>query len=84
MTTELRGGFGVAGSEIISKNMAVEGKDSAILKSKIPGKRFTQYSVFVIFMFSIHAFDSYTEKLEDEIITFINSVARIVHDKITR
>ena len=80
ITTLLRVGFGVAGAEIISKNMAVEGKDSAVLNPMIPGRR-----IYAIFGFcDIHAFDLCTEQLEDEIMTFINSVARIVHDEVTR
>jgi hypothetical protein len=80
ITALLRVGFGVAGAEIISKNMAFEGEGSAVLDPMIPGKR-----VYAIFGFChIHAFDLCTERLEDEIMTFINSVARIVHDEVTR
>ena len=32
----------------------------------------------------IHAFDLCTERLEDEIMTFVNNVARIVHNEVTR
>ncbi len=80
ITALLRVGFGVAGAEIISKNMSVEGEGSAVLEPMLPGKR-----IYAIFGFShIHAFDLCTEKLEDEIMIFINSVARIVHDEVTR
>eukprot|EP00563_Minutocellus_polymorphus_P005988 CAMPEP_0181030934 /NCGR_PEP_ID=MMETSP1070-20121207/5976_1 /TAXON_ID=265543 /ORGANISM="Minutocellus polymorphus, Strain NH13" /LENGTH=909 /DNA_ID=CAMNT_0023108303 /DNA_START=170 /DNA_END=2896 /DNA_ORIENTATION=- len=81
ITALLRVGFGVAGADIISTNMAVgEGEGSAVLEPMIPGKR-----VYAIFGFTdIHAFDYCTEKLEDEIMTFVNSVARIVHDEVTR
>lgn len=80
ITALLRIGFGVAGAEIISKNMAVEGEGSSVLDPMIPGKR-----VYAIFGFThIHEFDLCTERLEDEIMTFINSVARIVHDEVTR
>jgi len=79
ITTLLRVGFGVAGAEIISKNMSMEGEGSAI-DPMIPGKR-----VYAIFGFcDIHAFDLCTEKLEDEIMTFLNTIARIVHDEVTR
>lgn len=78
ITALLRVGFGVAGADIISTNMAVEG--SAVLEPMLPGKR-----VYAIFGFcDIHEFDLCTEKLEDEIMTFVNSVARIVHDEVTR
>lgn len=80
ITALLRVGFGVAGADIISTNMAVEGEGSAVLEPMLPGKR-----VYAIFGFcDIHAFDLCTEKLEDEIMTFVNSVARIVHEEVTR
>lgn len=81
ITALLRVGFGVAGADIISTCMAVEGEGSgAVLDPMIPGKR-----VYAIFGFTdIHAFDFCTEKLEDEIMTFVNSVARIVHEEVTR
>ena len=80
ITALLRIGFGVAGAEIISTNMAVEGESSNVLEPMIPGKR-----VYAIFGFcDIHAFDLCTERLEDEIMTFVNSVARIVHHEVTR
>jgi class 3 adenylate cyclase len=80
ITALLRIGFGVAGAEIISSNMAVEGKGSACLNPMIPGRR-----VYALFGFcDIHSFDRVTEILEDEIMTFINSVAGIVHDQVAR
>jgi len=80
ITALLRVGFGVAGAEIISSNMAVEGGGSASLNPMIPGRR-----VYALFGFcDILSFDLCTEKLEDEIMTFVNSVARIVHDEVTR
>ncbi len=80
ITSLLRIGFGVAGAEIISSNMAVQGTGSNVLVTMVPGKR-----VYAIFGFcDIHAFDHCTEKLEDEIMTFVNIVARIVHEEVTR
>lgn len=80
ITALLRIGFGVAGAEIISSNMAVEGGGSTCLNPMIPGRR-----VWALFGFcDIMSFDLCTEKLEDEIMTFVNSVARIVHDEVTR
>jgi len=80
ITALLRIGFGVAGAEIISSNMAVEGGGSACLNPMIPGKR-----VYALFGFcDILSFDLCTEKLEDEIMTFVNSIARIVHDEVVR
>lgn len=80
ITTLLRVGFGEAGAEIISKNMSMEGEGSSMLDPMIPGKR-----IYAIFGFcDIHAFDLCTGKLEDEIMTFLNTIARIVHDEVTR
>jgi len=80
ITAILRVGFGVAGAEIISSNMAVEGGGSAVLNPMIPGKR-----VYSLFGFcDILSFDKCTEMLEDEIMTFVNSIARIVHGEVSR
>jgi len=81
ITALLRIGFGEAGAEIISKNMSVEsGEHNSGLDPMIPGKR-----MYAIFGFcDIHEFDMCTEVLEDEIMTFVNSVARIVHEQVTR
>jgi hypothetical protein len=80
ITALLRIGFGVAGAEIISSNMAVGDNGSACLNPMIPGKR-----VYALFGFcDIHSFDKVTEILEDEIMTFINGVARIVHGEVSR
>lgn len=80
ITALLRIGFGVAGAEIISTNMAVEGEGSSVFEPMVPGKR-----VYAIFGFcDIHAFDLCTDKLEDEIMTFVNIIARIVHSEVTR
>ena len=80
ITALLRVGFGVAGAEIISSNMAVEDGGSAGINPMIPGKR-----IYALFGFcDIMSFDICTEKLEDEIMTFVNSVARIVHEEVTR
>jgi len=80
ITALLRVGFGVAGAEIISSNMAVEGEGSTVLEPMIPGKR-----IYAIFGFcDIHSFDHCTEVLEDEIMLFVNSVASVVHQEVTR
>jgi len=80
ITTLLRVGFGVAGAGIISSNMSVEGEDGSELKPMIPGKR-----MYALFGFcDIQSFDFLTERLEDEIMTFVNSIARIVHGEVTR
>jgi hypothetical protein len=80
ITALLRIGFGVAGAEIISTNMAVEGEGTGVFEPMVPGKR-----IYAIFGFcDIHAFDLCTNKLEDEIMTFVNVIARIVHSEVTR
>lgn len=80
ITSLLRVGFGIAGAAIISKNLSIEEKNPGSIETMIPGKR-----VYAIFGFcDIQAFDHCTEKLEDEIMTFVNSIARIVHDEVTR
>ncbi|GMH68955.1 hypothetical protein TL16_g05047 [Triparma laevis f. inornata] len=80
ITTLLRIGFGVAGAEIISKNMSTHDGASSGLDPMIPGKR-----MYAIFGFcDIHEFDMCTEVLEDEIMNFVNNVARIVHEQVTR
>ena len=80
ITSLLRVGFGVAGAEIISMNMRMDAGGSSGLDPMIPGKR-----MYAIFGFcDIQEFDMCTEKLKDEIMTFVNSVARIVHEEVTR
>jgi hypothetical protein len=81
MTALLRVGFGVAGADIISANMKVEEDGgTAVLHPMIPGKR-----VYAIFGFcGIHSFDHCTVKLQDEIMTFVNVVARVVHEEVNR
>jgi hypothetical protein len=80
ITGLLRVGFGIAGAAIISKNMTVEEKNPGSLETIVPGKR-----IYAIFGFcDIQAFDYCTEKLEDEIMSFVNAIARIVHDEVTR
>ena len=82
ITALLRIGFGEAGAEIISKNMSVEAGTmiSSSLDPMIPGKR-----MYAIFGFcDIHEFDMCTEVLTSEIMTFVNSVARIVHEQVSR
>mmetsp|Transcript_49453 Transcript_49453/g.96719 ORF Transcript_49453/g.96719 Transcript_49453/m.96719 type:complete len:836 (-) Transcript_49453:780-3287(-) len=82
IATLLRIGFGIAGAEIISKNMAIEGGQAtnSMLDPMVPGKR--MYAVFGFC--DIHNFDLCTERLEDEIMAFINNVARIVHEEVAR
>ena len=64
-------GFGDAGAEIIGENM----KSGGALNPMIPGKR-----IFAIFGFcDIRQFTDATEVLQEGIMEFVNSIAKIVH-----
>lgn len=77
ITGLLRIGFGVAGALIISENLAIE-KNSSVIDPLIPGVR-----VYAIFGFcDIHHFEDVNEKLGKEIMSFVNTVAAIVHSKV--
>ncbi|CAM9610380.1 unnamed protein product, partial [Phaeothamnion confervicola] len=75
ITGLLRVGFGIAGAEIISKNLRIDGSSSSMLDPMIPGRR-----VYAIYGFcDIHRFEHITECLHGEVMLFVNSVAAIVH-----
>lgn len=77
ITSLLRIGFGEAGALIISENLSVE-KNSSVIDPLIPGVR-----VYAIFGFcDIHHFDEINEKLGKEIMSFVNTIAAIVHSKV--
>ena len=64
-------GFGEAGSAIISSNMIKTGKLDTILQGvKIVG---------IFALCDIRNFTDTTEELQEEIMTFVNEIARIVH-----
>lgn len=66
----LQVGFGVAGAEIIGKNMKGDRLDPMI-----PGKK-----IEAIFSFcDIRNFTDTTEVLEEKVMTFVNQVAEVVH-----
>lgn len=67
----LQVGFGVAGTEIIAKNMGGAGE----LNVMIPGKKITSIFGFGI----IEGFTEMCSVLEENIITYINTIADIVH-----
>ncbi|DBA04417.1 TPA: hypothetical protein N0F65_010013 [Lagenidium giganteum] len=67
----LQVGFGVAGTEIIAKNMGGAGE----LDVMIPGKKITSIFGFGI----IEHFTETCSLLEEDIITYINTIAEIVH-----
>nr|CCA17596.1 Voltagegated Ion Channel (VIC) Superfamily putative [Albugo laibachii Nc14] len=67
----LQVGFGAAGTEIIAKNMGGAGA----LDVMIPGKKITSVFGFGI----IEHFTETCSLLEEDIITYINTIAEIVH-----
>ncbi|KAF4317331.1 hypothetical protein BBO99_00006367 [Phytophthora kernoviae] len=67
----LQVGFGAAGTEIIAKNMGGAGE----LDVMIPGKKITSVFGFGI----IEHFTETCSILEEDIITYINTIAEIVH-----
>ena len=69
-------GFGDAGAEIIAQNMATGGA----LNPMVPGKK-----MCAIFGFcDIRSFTDATEVLQEEVMEFVNSIARIVHTEVAR
>ncbi|CAM9613903.1 unnamed protein product [Ectocarpus fasciculatus] len=77
ITGLLRIGFGEAGALIISENLSIE-NSSSVIDPLIPGVR-----VYAIFGFcDIHHFEEVNEKLGKEIMSFVNTIAAIVHKKV--
>jgi len=68
----LQVGFGIAGAQIISSNMSSGGD----LNVMIPGKKITSIFGFGI----IEEFTNTCSCLEEEMCTYINTIAKIVHD----
>ena len=63
--------FGVAGADIVSTHMAIEGTGSS--------------AVYAILRFChISAFDHCIEILEDKKMCFVNTIAKTIHDEVTR
>jgi hypothetical protein len=81
ITGLLRIGFGEAGALIISENLHIDENqrnNSSVINPLIPGVR-----VYAIFGFcDIHHFEDVNEKLGKEIMSFVNTVAAIVHSKV--
>jgi class 3 adenylate cyclase len=82
ITGLLRIGFGEAGALIISENLHIDSENhrnnSSVINPLIPGVR-----VYAIFGFcDIHHFEEVNEKLGKEIMSFVNTVAAIVHSKV--
>ena len=79
ITSLLRVGFGEAGSGIISSNLGTEDTSySSVIKALIPGIR-----VYAIVGFcDIHHFEDVEDRLKKDILTFVNSIAEIVHSSV--
>merc|ERR1719265_1726888 len=68
----LQVGFGEAGAPIISKNMSLGGGELQIMT---PGRK-----LFALFGYcDIHDFMETTECLQEEVMVFVNKIARVVH-----
>mmetsp|Transcript_4336 Transcript_4336/g.4340 ORF Transcript_4336/g.4340 Transcript_4336/m.4340 type:complete len:869 (-) Transcript_4336:157-2763(-) len=77
ITGLLRVGFGEAGAGIISANLNLE-DNSAVINPLIPGLR-----IYAIFGFcDIHHFEEINEKLGKDIMTFVNTIALVVHTSV--
>ena len=75
ITSLLRVGFGEAGAGIISANLNLE-DNTSVINPLIPGVR-----IYAIFGFcDIHHFEDINEKLGKDIMTFVNTIAAIVHN----
>lgn len=72
----LQVGFGVAGAEVISKSVSTEATGSQGLNYMLPGKRITAVFGFAI----IEDFTVTCSCLEEETCTYINTIAKIVHE----
>ena len=78
ITNLLRVGFGEAGAGIISANLSNSGGGSAAVDPLLPGIR-----VYVIVGFcDIHHFEECLVQLSDGILTFVNTIASIVHESV--
>ena len=76
----LRKCWGVAGAGIISSNLAREDGQNAVFNPTVPGKR-----VYALFGFvAINNFDKVLRALEQDTLTLINDVAKVVHDEVFR
>lgn len=77
ITELLRVGFGEAGAGIISANLDIEDR-SSVINPLIPGVR-----IYAIFGFcDIHHFDDINLVMEKDVLTFVNTVAEIVHSSV--
>jgi class 3 adenylate cyclase len=77
ITSLLRVGFGEAGAGIIRANLNMQ-DGTCTINPLLPGVR-----VYAIFGFcAIHDFEFATQQLSNEVLTFVNKIAEIVHSNI--
>lgn len=77
ITGLLRVGFGEAGAGIISANLRNRDAGAAI-NPLLPGVR-----IYAIFGFcDIHHFEDINQRLANDVLTFVNTIAEIVHDSV--
>ncbi len=67
--------FGVAGSDIIAKNVVGD-----TLDPMVPGRK----TMVIVGFCLIRKFSSYTEHLQEEVLPFVNQLAEIVHTLVHR
>lgn len=81
ITSLLRVGYGEAGSGIISANLNIDDSNyssSAVINPLIPGVR-----VYAIVGFcDIHHFEDVNQRLEKDVLNFVNTIAEIVHSSV--
>jgi class 3 adenylate cyclase len=79
ITGLLRVGFGEAGAGIISANLQTrKGGESGAVNPLLPGVR-----IYAIIGFcDIHHFEDINNNLADDVLTFVNTVAEIVHSRV--
>jgi len=77
ITGLLRVGFGEAGAGIISANLS-GGSSSSTINPLLPGVR-----IYAMFGFcDIHHFEDINQKLSNDVLTFVNTIAEIVHESV--
>lgn len=77
ITGLLRVGFGEAGAGIISANLQAT-DSSAAINPLLPGVR-----IYAVFGFcDIHHFEDINQKLSNDVLTFVNTIAEIVHNSV--
>lgn len=79
ITGLLRVGFGEAGAGIISANLQTrKGDEQGAVNPLLPGVR-----IYAVIGFcDIHHFDDINNNLADDVLTFVNTVAEIVHSRV--